>query len=271
MNSPVSPPKIFNKENVTIYPLSLAACPDPIVTLSLNPSAIGEEDEATEVTVTGTLNILQATATPVTVSVGSGTATAGTDFTAVSDFTISIPANILSATGTFTLTPTSDIVDEPDETVIITGTSTVENVTVNGTPLTITDDNDAPTVTLRLSPISIPENAGSSKVTATLNRPSSEETTITISVAPTSPATASDYTLSGSTLTIAAGATESTETVTITAVDNLLITTDKILDRARDGFKSPGDQWAGRCGTDHHHTSYGFLCNGGWDHLGGEL
>ena len=223
------PAKIFNRVGISINPSTLAACPDPSITLSLNPSSIGEEDEATEVTVTGTLNILQATALPVTVSVGSGTATAGTDFTAVSDVTISIPPNNLSATGTFTLTPTSDIVDEPDETVIITGTSTVENVTVNGTPLTITDDNDAPTVTLRLSPISIPENAGSSTVTAMLNYPSSEETTITISVAPTSPATASDYTLSGSTLTIAAGTTESTETVTITAVDNLLITTDKIL------------------------------------------
>ena len=139
------PAKIFNRVGISINSSSLlTACPDPSITLSLNPSNIGEEDEATEVTVTGTLNVVQATALPVTVSVGSGTATAGTDFTAVSDVTISIPPNNLSATGTFTLTPTSDIVDEPDETVIITGTSTVENVTVNGTPLTITDDNDAP-------------------------------------------------------------------------------------------------------------------------------
>ncbi len=224
------PAKILSQENIIINPSSLGvACPDPSVTLSSNPQTIGEEDGATEVTVTVTLNVVQATATPVTVSVGSGTATSGTDFAAVSDFTISIPANTLSATGTFTLTPTSDTVDEPDETVIITGTSTVEDVTVTETRLTITDDDATPTVTLNLSPTSIPENAGSTSVTATLNHPSSEETTITISVAPTSPATASDYTLSGSILTITAGATESTETVTITAEDNDVIAPVKMV------------------------------------------
>ena len=223
------PAKIFNRAGINIAPSSLAACPDPIVTLSVSPSSIGEEDEATEVTVTGALNILQATATPVTVSVGSGTATAGTDFTAVSDFTISIPGNNLSATGTFTLTPTSDTVDEPDETLMIIGTSTVEDVTVTETPLTITDDDDAPTVTLHLSSTSIGEDGESSTVTATLNHPSSEETTVTISVDPTSPATESDYSLSGSTLMIAAGATESMESVTITAEDNDVLAEDKIV------------------------------------------
>ncbi len=224
------PAKILNQKNITINPSSLrVACPDPSITLSTNPQTIGEEDEATEVTVTATLNVVQATATPVTVSVGSGTATSETDFAAVSDFIISIPTNIPSATGTFTLMPTSDTVDEPDETVIVTGTSAVESVTVTETHLTITDDEAAPTVTLILSSTSIPENVGSSTVTATLNHPSSEETTISISVDPTSPATASDYTLSGSTLTIAAGTTESTETVTITAEDNDVLTPDKMV------------------------------------------
>ncbi len=214
------PPEIFNRVGINILPPALIACPDPSVTLSVNPSTIGEEDEATEVTVTATLEVSQTTALPVTVSVGSGTATSGTDFTAVSDFTISIQANTLSSTGTFTLTPTSDTVDEPDETVMITGTSTVENVTVTGTSLTITDEDEAPTVTLNLSSSSIAENAGTTTVTATLDRASSEETTITISVDPTSSATESDYTLSGTTLTIAAGETSSTAAVTITAVDN---------------------------------------------------
>ncbi len=223
------PAKIFIRAGIRISPSSLAACPALSVTLSTNPSTIGEEDEATEVTVTGTLNVLQATATPVTVSVGSGTATSGTDFTAISDFTISILGNTQSATGTFTLRPTSDAVDEPDETVMITGISMVEDVTVNGTRLMITDNDATPTVTLHLSPASIGENAGSSTVAATLNHPSSQETTVTIALDPTPPATDSDYTLSGSTLTIAAGATESTEAVTIMAEDNDVIAPDKIV------------------------------------------
>ncbi len=224
------PAEILNQGNVTITPSSIGVvCPEPSVELSLNPSIIGEEDAATQITVTGTLNVLRSTATPVTVSVGSGTATSGTDFAEVSDFTISIPSDNLSATGTFTLTPTSDTVDESDETVIITGTSTVDDVTVTGTSLTIIDDDVTLTLTLNLSSTSISENAGSTSVTAILDQPAREETTITVSVDPTSPATASDYTLSGNTLTIAQGETESTETVTITAVDNDVVAPDKIV------------------------------------------
>ena len=48
------------------------------------------------------------TATEVTVSVGGGSATSGTDYTAVSDFTVTIPKETASGTGTFTLTPTQD-------------------------------------------------------------------------------------------------------------------------------------------------------------------
>ncbi len=230
-NNPLTcvPAKIFNRVGINIGPSTLTACPAPSVTLSVNPSTIGEEDEATEITVTGTLNVFQATALPVTVSVGSGTATSGTDFAAVSDFTISIPENTLSTTGTFTLMPTSDNIDEPDETVMITGTSTVEDVTVTETRLTITDDDAAPTVTLNLSSSSISENGGSTTVTATLNHPSGEETTITILVDPTSPATASDVMLSENLLTIAAGETSSTGAVTITAVNNQVDAPDKMV------------------------------------------
>ena len=58
----------------------------------------------------------------MTVVVGSGTATEGTDFASVADFTITIPAGSASATGTFTLDPTEDAIDEgAGETVSIDG------------------------------------------------------------------------------------------------------------------------------------------------------
>ena len=83
-------------------------------------------------------------------------------------------------------------------------------------------------MTLVLTPDSIDENGGTSTVTARLDRPSSEATTVTVSVAPDSPAVAGDYTLSANReLTIAAGATASTGTVTITAVDNTVDVPDK--------------------------------------------
>ena len=65
-------------------------------------------------------------------------------------------------------------------------------------------------------------------VTASLDRASVAATTVTVSVAPDSPATASDFSLSANTmLTIAAGQTASTGTVTITAVDNDVDAADK--------------------------------------------
>ena len=76
---------------------------------------------------------------------------------------------------------------------------------------------------------------------------------MTVSAAPVSPAASSDYTLSGNkTLTIAAGATASTGTVTITAVDNEDDAADKQVTvsgtaSGRRGAADPADPDADHC------------------------
>ena len=199
------------------------------VTLSVSPESLGEAAAATTVTVTARLNGgTRGAATPVSVTVGSGTATSGTDFAAVTGFTISIPANTQSHTGTFTLTPTRDTVDEADETVTVGGTTTVAGLSVTGTTVGIADDDASPTVTLSLSDASIAEDGGVATVTANLGHPSSVATTVTVSVSPDSPAVAGDYGISANqALTIAAGQTASTGAVTVTGVDNDVDTADK--------------------------------------------
>ncbi len=83
-------------------------------------------------------------------------------------------------------------------------------------------------VTLALSPASISENGGVSTVTATLDRIATTAATVTISATEVAPAVAGDFTLSSAkTLTIAAGQTTSTGTVTIAAVDNTIDAADK--------------------------------------------
>ena len=63
---------------------------------------------------TGTLDGAALTsATSVTVSVDGDTATATTDFSTVNDFTLTIPAEAMSGTASFTLTPTDDSMHEP--------------------------------------------------------------------------------------------------------------------------------------------------------------
>ena len=197
------------------------------VVLRVAPSIVSEGDSETVVTVTASLNgAARADAIPVTVSVTGGTATSGTDYAPVSNFTITIPANGTSQTGTFTLIPMNDDIDEPNETVALSGrASGLANGTVT---VTIEDDDATPTVMLTLSPAAISENGGSSTVTATLDQPSSEDTTIEISAAPVDPAVAADFSLGGNTtLTIPATETTGSGTVTIAANDNETYTGDK--------------------------------------------
>ncbi len=205
-------------------------CPGRQITLTVEPGTVGESATATSATVTATLDAARTTDTPVTVTMGSDTdtATKGTDYATVDAFSISIPDNTISVTGTFMLTPTNDTTDEDDETLSITGESTVMEVEVLGTSMTIIDDDGAPEVTLVLSATSISENGGITTVTAMLDRASSATTTVTVSVAPDSPATASDYTLStNQVLTIVAGEMSSTGEVAITGVDNPVDTPNK--------------------------------------------
>ena len=122
------------------------------VMLSLNPTTVGESVAATAVTVTASLNNSPLpTATTVTVSRTGGTATSGTDYTAISAFTVTIQAGQTSGTATLSFDPTGDGLYEGDETVILTGT--VAGLTAGTATLTITDDDTAPTaVTLSLNP-----------------------------------------------------------------------------------------------------------------------
>ena len=199
------------------------------VTLTAAPGDLPESAGVTNVTVTATLNGgTRDTVTPVTISVGSGTATSGADFAAVSAFTITIPANTQSQTGTFSLDPIQDAIDEPDETITVDGSTTVSGISITDTTVTIIDDDSAPTVTLALSDDPIGEDGGATTVTASLNHASSEATMVTISVDPNTPAMSADYAISTNTvLTIAAGQTASTGTVTITAADNDIDAPDK--------------------------------------------
>ena len=88
----------------------------------------------------------------------------------------------------------------------------------------------SPVASLVLTPAQIDESGSenATTVTATLNKAAGSQTTITVSAAAVAPATAADYEVSANTvLTIAMGATTSTGTVTITALDDGVDAADK--------------------------------------------
>ena len=214
-------------ESVTAASLTVTVDDDETdssgVTLSVSPDSVSEAASATVITVTATLNGgTRDSATPVSVTVGFGHGGLGYGFHRdVTGFTITIAANNLSRTGSFSLSPVQDDVDEPAETVKVNGATPVAGISVTGAEVEITDDDDPPAVTLSLSDTLISEAGGIATVTASLGHTSSEATEVTVSVTPDSSALVSDFTLSVNTaLRIAAGATSSTGTVTITGVNN---------------------------------------------------
>ena len=199
----------------------------PALTLSANPSSVGEGAGPTSVTVTATAASAVAWERSVKVVVGPGsTATWGTDYVRVPDIRFAIPANATTGTGTFTLTPIQDTVNEGDETIGLAGTS--PRTTVTGATMTLADDDINPPVTLSASPSSVGEGASATSVTVTATATSAMTSARTVTVAvgsSTDGATeGTDYaTVADFTISIAANATTGTGTFTLTPTQDTAV------------------------------------------------
>ena len=193
----------------------------PGATLALNPASVSENGGLS--TVTATLSRPSSEPSTVTVQAASGSYTVGTDAT------ITIAAgDTTAAADTVLVTAVDDDVHQGSAGRSATVTAALANGqgagAVTGAALTLTDDETLPTVALVLGPASISEEGGLSTVTATLSGPSTEAVTVTVTATRVLPATAASFTRTGSTLTIAAGATTSTGLVTVRANGNSLAT-----------------------------------------------
>ena len=183
------------------------------LTLTVQPDALAESDAATEVTVTAAWDAgTRAEATEVTVSVGrtGDTATEGTDYAAVEDLSLTIAEGAGEATATFTLTPTGDAVDEADEALTVSATTSVTGLTVTAATLTITDD-DTRGVTVSEEALSFTEG-GSATYTVVLE--SQPTATVTVGVTKTA-ASDPDVTVSPATLTFTTESWNTAQTVTV--------------------------------------------------------
>ncbi len=199
-----------------------------VAVLSIGDKSVHEGASGDSPTLEFTVELDSAAMEPVTVdwATSGGTATAEQDYTEVVNGTLRF--NTEEKRKTITVSVTGDNVDEPDETFTVTLSNQSSGATIAKATGTIINDDDDPKVTLVLSPDTIDENGGTSTVTARLDHPSSEETTVTVSVAPVLPAEEGDYKLSENrALTIEAGGTTSTGEVTITAEDNDVVAPDK--------------------------------------------
>ena len=189
----------------------------PTATLALSPASISESGGVA--TVTATLDEAAAAQAALTVAAAPGAGAAASDFNLSGTPVLTFAAGATVSTGTVTITAVANTIDSPDKRVTVSGQSGDLDVP-GAVTLTLADDEATPTLSLSLSPASIRENAEVATVTAALSGASSEAVTVTVAASPGTGAVPGDFTLTGTMLTIAAGNTASTGTVTITAVDN---------------------------------------------------
>ncbi len=204
------------------------------IALSLSHPTLSENAATTTVTVTATVSggSTYPDAKAVTVRVGASgdTATEGADYGTVADITITVPANARSATGSFSLAPTDDIIDDDDESISVAGSVAGDTVTVTGDSITLTDNDDAPTgIELAVSPASVSEATTSQRVTVTASVTGgtayAERKTVTVSVGQSddSATEGTDYTNVGDlTIRIGAGATSATGNFTLRPANDTL-------------------------------------------------
>ena len=99
--------------DITVEATGTPTTPPTSQTLSLNPTAVTESATPTDITATVTLtggayNVARL----FSIGSSSGTATEGTDYTALSNVVLTIPANLASGTVTFPFTAADDMVVE---------------------------------------------------------------------------------------------------------------------------------------------------------------
>ena len=145
----------------------------------------------------------------VTVSVGKAgdPATSGVDYTAVSDWTLTIPAGTGSVQGSFTLDPIDDALDEANETLTLT--ATLPGVDIPDLTFTIIDDDPTPTVSVgdaaAVTEGDDPETTVNLSFPVTLSAVSGQKVTVTYTLGGTATAD-DDYTdPAAKSVTIAAG------------------------------------------------------------------
>ena len=210
------------------------------VTLSASPSSVSEDAGATTVTVTAALDAAAFPAdTPVTVSVGAGadSAASGTDYESVADFEVTILAGATSGTGTFTLTPVADDVDEEDEGLTLGGS--VDGLRLSGTALTITDDD---TRGVLVSPGTLEvDEGGEASYTVVLGSAPTGPVTVTASVVGSA-----DVTVSPSSVRFTASDWSTAVPVTVTASED----DDGALDEARVSHEVTGGDYGSEGASD---------------------
>ncbi|WP_141655363.1 beta strand repeat-containing protein, partial [Roseivirga seohaensis] len=178
----------------------------PTVTLSITPTSKSESITTASI-VTATLSNAYGANTTVNLSFSGSATGSGVDYT-ISSSSITVGAG--NTTNSIVLTNVPDVLYEGNETVII-DISSVSNGTENGTQqrtFTIIDDDSQPNATLEVLPIYNPitdESGGQAYIRGKIDAVAGTTVTIPLSFSGTATGGGTDYSLTGTTITLSPG------------------------------------------------------------------
>jgi len=198
-----------------------------IATNNLNPAPFNEDDP--DYSVVATLSAPAGKDISLSWAAFGGTAQegGGLDFTTTAPPTnIAVVSGVTPTTASFDIDFLNDGLDENDETIVLSVTSTEATGTGSQT-VTIQDaaDNLPPEITISVSPGGTQDESVDHTVTATLDAPSGKDITVSIAYNNGSEALANEYDLldgmvSTSTIVILAGDVDNQESVTLDIDDD---------------------------------------------------
>ena len=203
----------------------------PALVFSVDETSIAENGGTATITVSTGTGTTFATEQTITLTL-AGTATENDDYT-ISPGTLTLPAGSGTEASTVTakVTGVDDLIEEADETILISASRSGAAIGSQHT-LTITDDDGAPALVFSVDETSIAENGGTATITVGTGTGTTFATEQTIALTLAGTATENDdYTISPGTLTLPAGSGTEASTVTakVTGVDDLIEEADETI------------------------------------------
>ena len=210
-----NPPAYKFPSDRTTATITITDGDEPMWTVSVDPATIAEDGGSSTVTVrTGGVTFSEART--IVLNFTGSTATVTTDYTVASDMLTLAAGDSLVTT---TVTGVDDSLADPGDVIKVAATLDGAQIGEQHT-ITITDD-DEPMWAVSVDPATIAEGGGSSTVTVRTGGVTfSEARTIVLNFTGSTATVTTDYTVASDMLTLAAG--DSLVTTTVTGVDDSL-------------------------------------------------
>ena len=197
---------------------------DDVATLGFATAAPSFSEGAGDVSIGLALSAALPADLEVAVSSSDGSATAGSDYTMLSE-TVTIAKGQTSASVTLSLI--EDTAVEPDETLTLTLSASAAGLTVAPAETVTVTDNDVATLGFANTPLSFSEGTGDVSIGLVLSGMLPEDLVVTVSSSDGTATAGSDYTALSDTITISKGQTSAS--VTLSLIEDTVVEPEETL------------------------------------------